>query len=225
MADRANSFPPGSFLAGLDDATRTSLVEAGRRMALPDGSSLLFEGDDSGRVIVILAGSARVFSTAANGREILVTVAGPGEILGEMSALDGHPHSASSTTVGEADVVLVPGDTFRSLLASNAALGLAVALRLTRELRRMMHQRVDLEAFDVPTRLARILVDRADQAEPHDDGAIELPISQHELAEACGASREAVTKALGTFRARGWVRTERRSITVVDPEALRARAT
>jgi CRP/FNR family cyclic AMP-dependent transcriptional regulator len=225
MADRASSFPPASFLATLDDASRTSLVEAGRGMSLPDGSSLLFEGDDSGRMIVILAGSVRVFSTAANGREVLVTVVGPGEILGEMSALDGVPHSASATTVGDTEVVMVPGDAFRALMASNAALATGVALRLTRELRRMMHQRVDLEAFDVPTRLARILVDRADEAEPHGDGPIELPISQHELAEACGASREAVTKALGTFRARGWVRTERRSITIVDPEALRARAT
>ncbi len=86
-----------------------------------------------------------------------------------------------------------------------------------------MHQRVDLEAFDVPTRLAGILVDLAGRVAPSDD-AIELPISQHELAEWCGASREAVTKALGTFRSRGWVRTGRRSITVLDLEALRSRA-
>jgi len=174
-------------------------------------------------VIVILGGSARVFSTAANGREVLVTVAGPGEILGEMSALDGRPHSASSTAVGDTEVVLVPGEAFRELLASNAALATAVAVRLTRELRRVVHQRVDLEAFDVPTRLAGILVDLAGRVAPGDD-AIELPISQHELAEWCGASREAVTKALGTFRSRGWVRTGRRSITVLDLEALRARA-
>ena len=223
MADRAPPFPPGSFLAGLDDATRTGLINAGRRMSLADGSSLLFEGDDSGRVIVILGGSARVFSTAANGREVLVTVAGPGEILGEMSALDGQAHSASSTAVGDTEVVLVPGDAFRELLASNAVLATAVAVRLTRELRRVVHQRVDLEAFDVPTRLARILVELAGRVGPGDD-AIELPISQHELAEWCGASREAVTKALGTFRSRGWVRTGRRSITVLDLEALRARA-
>ena len=223
MADRATSFPPGSFLAGLDDATRMSLIDAGRRMSLADGSSLLFEGDDSGRVIVILGGNARVFSTAANGREVLVTVAGPGEILGEMSALDGQPHSASSTAVGDTEVVLVPGEAFRELLASNATLATAVAVRLTRELRRVVHQRVDLEAFDVPTRLAGILVDLAGRVAPGDD-AIELPISQHELAEWCGASREAITKALGTFRSRGWVRTGRRSITVLDVEALRARA-
>jgi CRP-like cAMP-binding protein len=224
MADRTLPPPPGSVLADLDPDARTDLISAGRRMSLSDGSSLLFEGDDSGRVIVILSGRVRVFSTAANGREVLVTVASPGEILGEMSALDGVPHSASATTVGDTEVVLIPGDAFRALMASNAALATGVALRLTRELRRMMHQRVDLEAFDVPTRLARILVDRADQAEPHDDGAIDLPISQFELAEVCGASREAVTKAIGTFRTRGWVRTGRRSITVLDLQALRARA-
>ena len=57
MADRAAPLPPGSFLAGLDDATRRSLIDAGRRMSLADGSSLLFEGDDSGRVIVIRPGT------------------------------------------------------------------------------------------------------------------------------------------------------------------------
>ena len=217
------SFPPGSFLAGLDEADRRALIDAGRPMTLPDGSSLLFEGDDSGRVVVVLRGTARVFSTAANGREVLVTVVGPGEILGEMSALDGLPHSASSRTIGEAEVVLVPGERFRALLEANATLAVAVALRLTRELRRMVHKRVDLEAFDVPARLARSLVDLADRIS--EGGAeVELPVSQHELAEWCGASREAVTKALGTFRSRGWVRTERRSITVLDVEALRARA-
>jgi CRP/FNR family transcriptional regulator, cyclic AMP receptor protein len=219
----AASFPPGSFLAGLDEADRRVLIDAGRPMTLPDGSSVLFQGDDSGRVVVILRGTARIFATAANGREVLVTVVGPGEILGEMSALDGLPHSASSRTIGEAEVVLVPGERFRSLLGSNATLAVAVALRLTRELRRVVHQRVDLEAFDVPTRLARSLVDLTDRIS-EGDGEVELPVSQQELAEWCGASREAVTKALGTFRTRGWVRTGRRSITVLDVEALRARA-
>ena len=100
-----------------------------------------------------------------------------------MSALDGRPHSASSTAVGDTEVVLVPGEAFRELMASNAALATAVAVRLTRELRRMMHQRVDLEAFDVPTRLAGSSSIAPAEAETHDDGAIELPISQHELAE------------------------------------------
>jgi CRP-like cAMP-binding protein len=140
-----------------------------------------------------------------------------------MSALDGLPHSASSTTIGDADVVLLPGETFRGLLGANARLAVAVALRLIRELRRSVRERVDLEAYDVPARLAGQLVDLADRLGPG-AGEVELPISQRELAESCGASREAVTKALAAFRTRGWVRTGRRSITVVNVEALRTRA-
>ena len=89
-------------------------------MSLPAGATLLFEGDLSDRVVVVLAGTLRVFSTAATGREVLVTVAGPGEILGEMSALDGQPHSASVNTLDPAEVVLVPAEGFRSVLRSNA---------------------------------------------------------------------------------------------------------
>ena len=87
----------------------------------------------------------------------------------------------------------------------------------------MMRQRVDLEAYDVPTRLAQTLVDLGDRLDAQ-GGVIDLPVSQRELAEACAASREAVTKALAAFRTRGWVRTGRRSITVLDIDALRARS-
>jgi CRP/FNR family cyclic AMP-dependent transcriptional regulator len=214
--------PLGSFLGSLDDADRMELESAGRRMTLPKGT-LLFEGDTSGRVALILDGTARVFATATNGREVLVTVVGPGEILGEMAALDGHPHSASVTALDDVVAVLIPTTTFRSILLGNARVATAVATRLTRELRRVMHQRVDLEAYEVPARLASVLVELHDRF-ARGDGPVELPVSQRELAEWCGASREAVTKAMATFRDRGWVRTRRGTVMVDDVDALRARA-
>jgi CRP/FNR family transcriptional regulator, cyclic AMP receptor protein len=217
------SFPPGSFLASLPASDRHELVRDARPLRLPAGATLLFEGDLSDRVVVVLRGTMRVSVTAANGREVLLTVAGPGEILGEMAALDGQTHSASVHAVDAAYVLLVPADAFRSLLRTNATVAFAVALRLTRELRNVMRQRVGLEAFDVPARLAQSIVALAERLDVG-AGRIELPVSQRELAEACGASREAVTKALATFRARGWVRTERRSVIVLDLLALRERA-
>jgi len=223
VIDIPTSFPPGSFLATLDRSDQLEVLRDGRRMSLPAGSTLLFEGDLSDRVVVVLDGAVRVFVTAANGREILVTVAGPGEILGEMSAVDGRAHSASVNTLDAADVALVPAAAFRSLMHRRAEVAFAVALRLTRELRHVLDQRVGLEAFDVPTRLAGSMVDLADRLDGR-SGRVELPVTQRELAESCGASREAVTKALATFRARGWVRTDRRSITVLDLDALRARS-
>jgi CRP/FNR family transcriptional regulator, cyclic AMP receptor protein len=223
VAQMPTSFPPGSFLAGLGRGTQLELVTSGRRMELPAGATVLFEGDLSDRVVLVIEGALRVFATSEGGREVLVTVAGPGEILGEMSALDGRPHSASVNTIERADVVLVPAKDFRSKMDEHAELAVAVALRLTRELRRVLRQRIDLEVLDVPSRLALSLVHLADRLDGR-TGRIELPITQRELAETCGASREAVSKALATFRARGWVRTDRRSITVLDLDALRARA-
>jgi CRP/FNR family transcriptional regulator, cyclic AMP receptor protein len=207
----------------LDPADQLEVVREGHRMTLPAAATLLFEGDLSDRVVVVVAGAVRVFATASNGREVLVTVAGPGEILGEMSAVDGQTHSASVNTLEEADVVLVPAASFRALMQRNPRVSFAVATRLTRELRHNLQQRVGIEALDVPTRLAQAIVALADRLDVR-DGKIELPVSQRELAESCGASREAVTKALATFRNRGWVSTDRRSITVIDIEALRARA-
>jgi CRP/FNR family cyclic AMP-dependent transcriptional regulator len=221
--DTLPPFPAGSFMGLLEPADQLEVVREGHRMTLPAGATLLFEGDLSDRVVVVVSGAVRVFATASNGREVLVTVAGPGEIMGEMSAVDGQAHSASVNTLDEADVVLVPAASFRAVMQGNARVAFAVAMRLTRELRHNLQQRVGIEALDVPTRLAQTIVALADRLDVR-DGGIELPVSQRELAESCGASREAVTKALATFRTRGWVSTDRRSIAVLDLEAIRARA-
>jgi CRP/FNR family transcriptional regulator, cyclic AMP receptor protein len=221
--DTITPFPAGSFMGLLEPADQLEVVREGHRMTLPAGATLLFEGDLSDRVVVVVSGAVRVFATASNGREVLVTVAGPGEIMGEMSAVDGQAHSASVNTLDEADVVLVPAASFRAVMQGNARVAFAVAIRLTRELRHNLQQRVGIEALDVPTRLAQTIVALADRLDVR-EGSIELPVSQRELAESCGASREAVTKALATFRTRGWVSTDRRSITVLDLEAIRARA-
>ena len=222
MADLAASVPAETFLAELEDAQRNVAISIGRVVDVPPGSSLLFEGDLSGRIVVLLAGAARVFATAANGREVLLNVVGPGELLGQVSALDGGPHSASVTTVGDATVVFIEADAFRSLMRTVPLVAEAVARTLARDLRRVERHRVELSAYDVPTRLAGRLVYLADRL--IGPPPVEIPISQRELAEWCGASREAVTKALKGFRARGWVRTDQRSIVLLDPDALRARA-
>lgn len=223
MGELATVFPSETFLAELDAAARDLVLSAGRGVELPPGSSLLFEGDLSGRLVVIRSGAARVFATAANGREVLLNVVGPGELLGQVSALDGGPHSASVTTMTDAAVVFLDADAFRSLLDARVEVAEAVARTLARDLRRVERHRVELAAYDVPTRLAGRLVYLADRL-PTDGVEIEIPVSQRELAEWCNASREAVTKALKGFRAHGWVRTDQRSITVVELDALRTRA-
>ena len=135
--DTITPFPAGSFMGLLEPADQLEVVREGHRMTLPAGATLLFEGDLSDRVVVVVSGAVRVFATASNGREVLVTVAGPGEIMGEMSAVDGQAHSASVNTLDEADVVLVPAASFRAVMQGNARVAFAVAIRLTRELRQI----------------------------------------------------------------------------------------
>ena len=174
-------------------------------------------------MVVIASGAARVFATAANGREVLLNVVGAGELLGTVSALDGGPHSASVTTVADAEVVFLDADTFRGAARRRTRwLAEAVATALARDLRRVERHRVELSAYDVPTRVAGRLVYLADHVADHAP-PVTLPVSQRELAEWSGASREAVTKALKGFRAHGWVATEQGSVTILDLDALRDR--
>ena len=223
MADADPAFPSQTFLGGLSIEDRETLIGQGRRMQVPAGASLLFEGDRSGRVAVMLVGAARVFATAVNGREVLLNVVGPGAILGQVSALDGEPHSASVNATEPSEVVFVDADAFRSILDARPAIAGAVARTLAADLRRVERHRVELAAYDVPTRLAGLLVELASRF-PVDGATVDLPVSQRELAEWCGASREAVTKAMKGFRDHGWVRTEQRSVTVLELDALRSRA-
>jgi CRP-like cAMP-binding protein len=209
-------------LDALDDARRATLLAAGRRVSMPSGSSLLFEGDVSGRIVAITSGAARVFATAANGREVLLNIVGPGEVLGTLSALDGGPHSASVTTIADTEVVFLDAETFRGLLDAHGWLAEAVARALARDLRRVERHRVELSAYDVPTRLAGRLVYLADHL-ANQGPPVTLPVSQRELAEWCGASREAVTKAIKGFRDRGWVATDQGTVTIRDLDALRRR--
>jgi hypothetical protein len=223
VTDIPTSFPPDSFMAALPLADQLDLVRDGRAMTLPAGATLLFEGDLSGPG----RDRGRGHDPGVRDRRHPLRRPRHGPRLQRDPGRDVRPERTAAFGVrehaGSRSGRPDPAATFRSRMDENPRIAVAVALRLTRELRHVLRQWVGLEAFDVPARLARSMVDLADRLDAR-SGAVELPVSQRELAESCGASREAVTKALATFRSRGWVRTGRRSVTVLDLSALRARS-
>ena len=144
-----------------------------------------------------------------------------------MSAIDGEPRSATVTTLEPVEALLVPGSAFAAFLERRPRVALVILRMVAGRLRYADAQQADFATHDVVGRVAHRLVELSERFGAGRGRArieIELPLSQEELAAWTGASREAVSKALQLLRSLRIVETGRRHVTVLDLEALRARA-
>jgi CRP-like cAMP-binding protein len=215
--------PAGGFLARLAPAEREALLTLGTRRSYRRGAPLFLEGDRSDHVVVVLEGRVRVSLAAADGRDLVVAVRGPGELLGELAAIDrGEPRNASAYAVDPLMVQVVSADEFEAFLERTPRAAIALLRTFTSRLRDASRTQMEFGSFDTVARVARRLDElAASHGEPADDGVhIGLPLTQAELAGWIGASRESVARALRVLRDRGVVSTRRRQVVVHDPQAL-----
>ena len=217
---------PDEFMPRLSAADRADLVQLGRHRRYPAGASLVVEGERSSTVLLVVSGRVKVFSLTEEGEEIVLAVRGQGALLGELSAIDGAPRGASVAALEPVVAQVVPVATFVEYLRRHGDAAIALLQLVAGRLRDADRKRVEFAAYDIPARVARRLVELADRfGEPDGEGVrIAVTLSQDELAGWVGASREAVAKALRVLRARGFVSTGRRTMTVLDLEGLRRRA-
>jgi len=216
----------GAFIDALSERESEDLRAAGRRASYGAGVTLFHQGDDAGAVIVLLAGRAKVASLSSAGREVIVAVRGPGDLVGELAAIDSEPRSATVTTLEPVEVLLVPGSAFAGFLERHPRVALVLLRMLAGRLRYADAQQADFATNDVVGRVAHRLVELAERfgATGEERIEVELPLSQEELAGWTGASREAVSKALQLLRSLRIIETGRRHLTVLDIESLRRRA-
>lgn len=205
----------------LDDAFRD-----GRRQHLRPGTILFSEGDRTGRVILVLSGRLKVSSFSEDGRESILAFRGPGEVLGELAAIDGGEHLATVTVVEAGEALVITAERFLAALEEEPGLALVLLRSVVGRLRDADRKRAEFTALDVVGRVAHRLVELAEDYGVAEDGGvrIDLPISQRELAGWVASSREAVNKALQQLEGEGLVGVERRRMTIRDPDGLKARA-
>jgi CRP-like cAMP-binding protein len=192
----------------------------------PAGRTLFHTGDPSDWVALLVEGRIKIVDHTADAREVLLAVRGPGQLLGELSAIDGEPRSASAVAIDDVLVQLVDRKGFLAYLDSHPSAAVGLLQMLVARLRDADRKRLEYSSHDVQGRLARRLLELAEEyGVPGSDGIrISLPLSQDELASYTASSREAVAKALRGLRERKIVSTDRRAITIIDLEALRMRA-
>ena len=190
------------------------------------GTAIFREGEFSGRVILIARGHVKVVSTTPKGREVVLAIRGPGELLGEFSAVDRLPHSATCVAMEAVDALVVSARDFRRFLDTVPGAGLRLLETVTTRLRDADRKRVEFGSQDALGRVAARLVELVKDHGRRAEGKvmIELAFSQGDLAAWIGASRESVVKALAVMRLNGWIETGRRRLVILDLAAIEERA-
>lgn len=214
------------FLRQLGAADADDLLARLRRRAVARFSPVLRAGSAGGDVVLVLDGRVKVTAAGAGGREVVLAMRGPGELIGEMAVLGGMRRTATAVAVDDVNVGIIAGEEFRGFVSEHPQVGLVLIRMLVHRLAEADRDRIDLATHDSIGRVAKRLLElAAEHGVPAKVGRkIDLSLSQDELASWTGATRETVSRALRLMRALGWITTDRRAITVLDPEALRQRS-
>ena len=184
---------------------------------------VVFHQDDPGdRMHIIVQGRVRISLDSDDGREKDVALLQPGECFGEMALLDGSNRSAKATAVEEIETLVLMRDDFLDFIREYPEVATHTTAVLTNRLRNANQMMGDLAFLDVPTRVAKQLIELAmkqlDGAAP--SGEIEIAIGQDELARLVGSSRETVSRALTSYRRMGLLSTSHRRISITDLPGL-----
>ncbi|MEU5288769.1 Crp/Fnr family transcriptional regulator [Streptomyces sp. NPDC020755] len=219
-----------AFGRALTASEYESVMALGHRKEYAADAPLLTEGDRTGHVVIVLRGWVTVSHVTDRGAtRLILGLRGPGELLGEMAALDQHPRSATVRALGTVEASVIGGDAFRRFLATHPRVSGLVIRQLTFRLRSADQERSALASLTVLQRLASRLTELARTAPtgpyappapgPGATGAV-VHLAQDELAATVGATREAVAKALRLLRTQEIVRTGTRRVEILDPALL-----
>ena len=214
------------LFSALDDEAAAALRVSMADTRLRRGDVLFHEGDEGDKLYVVIEGKVKLGRTSSDGRENLLAILGPGQMFGELSLFDPGPRSATVTAVTDATFSSLSHEDLLRWLDGRPGVARGLLTQLAGRLRKANDVVADLVFSDVPGRVAKALLDLADRfGRSADDGIhVHHDLTQEELAQLVGASRETVNKALADFVSRGWMRLEPRSVVIMDIERLSRRA-
>ena len=213
------------LFTALDDEAAASLLANMVSVKISKGSVLFAEGDEGDQLYVIAEGKLKLGTSSGDGRENLLSILGPGEMFGELSLFDPGPRTSTATAVTDAKLLSLGQEKLLPWLVENPKVSLQLLARLAQRLRRTNEAVGDLVFSDVPGRVAKALIDLGERfGKKTDEGLfVHHDLTQEELAQLVGASRETVNKALADFAGRNWLKLDGRAVLITDFERLSKR--
>jgi CRP/FNR family cyclic AMP-dependent transcriptional regulator len=189
----------------------------------PKGVRVFHEGDHSDACYIVRSGDLRVTREHPDGRAIALATLGPGDIFGELAMLDGQARSASVEALSECELLALPAGDVRRLLQRSSEITVKLVVALTRRLRET-NERIARQSFQtVPSRVAGVLSQLiAEEAPLEAREGVTIRMTQADLAQLAGTSRESVSRFLAVLERAGVVLVGRGRVTVVEPRRLRA---
>lgn len=185
--------------------------------------TLVMEADWGESLMVVISGLAKVRSYNTDGEESVLSLIGAGELLGELSVLDGDARSADVVTLSPVKLLKLQGNTFKRVLQDNISLALGIA-RLEASRLRDLNRRFGLQKSDATTRLLDTLAYIASKNGAEDNPlALMPPLSQGEIAILAGLARETASRTMSKLRSRGVVSEENGCMRLTSLQPLRKR--
>jgi CRP/FNR family cyclic AMP-dependent transcriptional regulator len=214
---------PGGFLT--EDEWRT-LSATGRPRRFRARQRLFREGEPGDHVLAIRRGRVKVTVQTRSGRELLLALKEPGDLVGELSVIDGRPRSATAMALDPVEALVVHASAFADFIETHPRIAVQLLRNLAAQIRAADQRSIERDTGDITCRVARRLVDLAERLAEHRGSEVEitLSVSHDDLAGWVGATREATSRALGRLRAEGCLTTGRQRIVLTDLPALRRRA-
>jgi CRP-like cAMP-binding protein len=208
------------FFKGLDEAVIDWLVPRALSRKLKKGTVLFRKGDAGSKLYAVCAGAVRISSTSEQGSDAILNLIIPGDIFGEIAFLDRGPRTADAIVVENSEVMVIERHDFMQLLREYPEVSMRLIEILCSRLRRTSEQVEDIIFLGLPHRLAKVLLHlyrrSSANAAPN-----KIHITQHEISQMIGASRESTNKQLRDWQRRKWLRLERSCVVVLAPEALK----
>jgi CRP/FNR family transcriptional regulator, cyclic AMP receptor protein len=192
------------------------------------GEMIFREGEPAERLFMISDGQVKLSTESAAGAEHIIAMLGPGQIFGELAVIDRGPRAMNARAMGRTTALGLPSEIFWTMLESRPALARRLLELMARRLRRADQTSQDLVFFDAVTRLARKLLELAeDYGEPTgaaDQIQLRVRLTQAEMAQMIGLSRSSVNRLIASFVDRGWLDWNRGSPILLRPESILRRS-
>jgi CRP-like cAMP-binding protein len=223
MSNDINFLRNVSIFEELPERDLEKIAQLGTRKTFSKGNVILMEDEIGSALFIIMDGKVKVSRLDETGKEVILSILGPGEVFGEMSLLDGMKRSATVSALTDTEVFIIYRDDFLNLLNQHPQIAISLLKELTQRLRKADMQIKSLSLKDAEGRIGCVLMMLADDLGKMYKGQViveGLP-TQQDLANMAGTSRETVSRILSKFEKRGLIKVEGKKLIILEYEKMK----